>query len=625
MCGIIGVLSTNSKNLAPLLIDSLSRLEYRGYDSAGIAIPNNGKSEILKCLGAPSENLKEPDFNHGQTVLSTIGIGHNRWATHGKPSIDNAHPHTDSYNKIAVVHNGTILNYENLKQELQSEGVIFKSETDTEVIPHLIAKYRVQGANMEDAFASTINHLEGAFGILAFDSSEPNKLYTAKQGSPIVIGITDDAYYVASSIHAFAPYANRFIPLNDGEVAVLSSQPKLEILLQKIGTNTPLANREQQPTNLDDPTALSKGEFETFMLKEIFEQPATTIATMLGRTNPKNGTAVLGGLFDHKELLNKAEHMLLVGCGTAYNAAEIGAYVIEKLTDMSVRTEISSEGLYKKLNLDPDKTIAFAISQSGETADTIEYIKELNRKHYPTFGIVNVVGSALAELTGKGIYTQAGHEIGVASTKAFTSQLAALYLIALYVGRMKYMDTETGMKFVANIEAIPNLMKKTLADSDHIKELVQQLQQFKKIQFLGRGVHVSVAKEAALKFKEITYLETGAYPLGELKHGPIAIVDEQTLSVVILPKDELFELGINSIEQIKSKGGNILLITNESVRGHSVCKKADQVVFIPDLEDPLFYPFLEIIPLQLFAYYFAKVLGRNIDKPRNLAKSVTVQ
>jgi glucosamine--fructose-6-phosphate aminotransferase (isomerizing) len=281
--------------------------------------------------------------------------------------------------------------------------------------------------------------------------------------------------------------------------------------------------------------------------------------------------------------------------------------------------------MHKKLNLDPNKTVAFAISQSGETADTIEYIKELNRKHYQTFGIVNVVGSALAELTGKGVYTQAGHEIGVASTKAFTSQLAVLYLVALYIGRMAKMDTENGIKFVTSLEAIPNLIKETLKDSNHIAELVKNLQNLQKIQFLGRGVHVSVAKEAALKFKEITYLETGAYPLGELKHGPIAIIDEDTLSVVILPQDELFELGINSIEQIKSKGGKVLLVTNESVHNHGIIQKVDHTIFIPNLENPLFYPFLEIVPLQLFAYYFAKALGRNIDKPRNLAKSVTVQ
>lgn len=624
MCGIIGIITKENKNITPMLIGALSRLEYRGYDSAGIAIGKDKNLHILKCVGAPSENLHEKDLS-SESIFSSIGIGHNRWATHGKPTLLNAHPHTDMYKRIAVVHNGTILNYGILREELQKEGYVFISETDTEVIPNLISKYLKMNLSMEEAFSSTISRLEGTFGIVAFDSHDTEHIYIAKEGSPIVIGISDDSYYIASSIHGFLPFTDRFITLLDGEIAVINSSPKLELNIYCIKEKKNIIDRECQTaehTNIGD---LSKGDFETFMLKEIYEQPATTQATILGRTDEKNGTAVLGGLFDYQKMLENATNMLITGCGTAYNAGEVGAYVIEQLTNIIVRTEIASEGRYKKINFNKDSTIVFAISQSGETADTIEYLKELKRKQYEIFGIVNVVGSAIASLTEKGVYTKAGAEIGVASTKAFTSQLATVYLLALYIARMQNMDTQKGMSFVSTLQSIPNLMKETLSVKEEIKKIVKKYNSYTKIQFLGRGIHVPIAKEAALKFKELTYFETGAYPLGELKHGPIAIIDEVTLSVVILPNDELFDIGVNSIEQIRSKGGKVLLLTDESIRNHTICNKVDDCIFIPHLEDEFFYPFLEIIPLQLFAYYFALSLGRNIDKPRNLAKSVTVQ
>jgi glucosamine--fructose-6-phosphate aminotransferase (isomerizing) len=624
MCGIIGIITKEKKDISPLLIGALSRLEYRGYDSAGIAIDNQGEIRVLKCVGAPSDNLHADDVHgNGDTILSSVGIGHNRWATHGKPTLQNAHPHIDSKKRVAVVHNGTILNYEILKKELQAKGVIFLSETDTEVIPHLIASYLEKGVSMEEAFTATISLLEGAYGVVAFDTEDSSTLYVAKQGSPIVIGVAQDSYYVASSIHGFLPLTDRFMTLLDGEMAVLTigKEPSIRSIKEK----KVMGHRASQVAATTHVGDLSKGDFETFMLKEIFEQPATTQATITGRTDEKSGTAVLGGLFDSKKILEEVRYLLLTGCGTAYHAGEVGAYILEQLADVSVRVEVASEGRYKQPRTPREETVVFAISQSGETADTLEYIKELKLKQYETFGIVNVVGSALAELTGKGVYTKAGSEIGVASTKAFTAQLAVMYLLTLYIARMKNMNTEEGVKFVTTFESIPHRMKETLELSSVVKDIVQKYKAFTKIQFLGRGVHVPIAKEAALKFKEITYLETGAYPLGELKHGPIAIVDSDTLSVVILPSDTLFSLGVNSIEQIKSKGGKVLLITDESVRGEAVCNKVDDVIFIPHLTDELFYPFLEIIPLQLFAYYFAQALGRNIDKPRNLAKSVTVQ
>lgn len=626
MCGIIGIVTKEKRQLAPLLIGALSRLEYRGYDSAGIAVAHNKRLEMLKCVGAPSEHLHAKDIEQdGKERDVRIGIGHNRWATHGKPTILNAHPHTDSKKRVAVVHNGTILNYETLRKELEGEGVTFTSETDTEVIPQLIARYLDKGETMETAFLLTIERLEGAFGIVAFDVQDDQTLYVAKEGSPIVIGVGQDAYYVASSLHGFAPFTERYITLLDGEMAIVKGGEESDLHISTIKGRKEIKARKHQKVEAETSLDLSKGEFDTFMLKEIYEQPTTTQATIAGRIDEEHGVAVLGGLFDYQKVLERAEHVLITGCGTAYNAGEIGAHVLEQLTTISVRTEIASEGRYKNLHTKKDTTIVFAVSQSGETADTLEYIKELKRKQYEVFGVVNVVGSALALLTGKGVYTKAGTEVGVASTKAFTAQLAVMYLIGLYIARMQTLEEHKGIRFAQELARIPRKMKEALKVDSYIQGLVKKYSSFRKIQFLGRGVHVPVAKEAALKFKEITYIETGAYPLGELKHGPIAIIDEETVSVVILPKDSLFEQGVNSIEQIKSKGGRVILITDDSAKDHPIITKVDDVIYIPHTEEALLYPFLEIIPLQLFAYHFGVALGRNIDKPRNLAKSVTVQ
>ncbi len=626
MCGIIGIITKEKQPLAPLLIGALSRLEYRGYDSAGIALAHEGSLNVLKCVGAPSEQLHAKDIEHdGKDRMVRVGIGHNRWATHGKPTFSNAHPHTDTKKRVAVVHNGTILNYNVLRKELEKEGTVFVSETDTEVIPHLIAKYLEKGLTMESAFSETLERLEGAFGIVAFDTEDDTKLYIAKEGSPIVIGMSDSAYYVASSVHGFLPFTDRFIALSDGEIAVIKTDPTLSVAITTIRGREIVSDKEHQVAERGNLEDLSKGDFETFMLKEIFEQPATTLATLLGRVHEGDGIAVLGGLFDYQKQLEKITHLLFVGCGTASHAAEVGAYLIEMMSDVSTRTEIASEGRYKKLHFPKASTAVFAVSQSGETADTLEYVKELKRKQYDVFGIINVVGSAIATEAGKGVYTKAGTEIGVASTKAFTAQMAVMYLLALYIGRMKNLEASEGIQFAKTLAVIPHLMKETLKSDHNVEQIAKKYSAYTNIQFLGKGIHVPIAKEAALKFKEMTYLETGAYPLGELKHGPIAIIDENVLSVVLLPSDSLFEIGLNSVEQIKSKSGKVLLITDESVRNHPVCSKVDDVIFVPHLEQDVFYPFLEIIPIQLFAYHFAKALGRNIDKPRNLAKSVTVQ
>ncbi len=628
MCGIIGILKKEESELSENLVQSLIDLEYRGYDSAGIAIVHKKNIKTGKCLGAPSQYMDIGSFKKNigeEKVFTTVGIGHNRWATHGKPSISNAHPHLDCEESIAVVHNGTILNYESLKENLKSLGHDFKSDTDTEVVPHLIEEKIKNGLSLEDAIVETASLLEGSFGLAIIHKDYPKNLYVVKNGSPISIGIQNEMFVVASSTNAILRYTDRYLVLEDGEMAKLDAENMSHnIFKYKQPARSRVYKAEQiiEGILLED---LSKGDFDTFMQKEIFEQPATTRSTILGRTNIDGGLAVLGGLIDYKEKLRTIENLYIVGCGTAYNAGMLGKELIESMTPINVSAQIASEFRYRKQNFSPDNSVFLSISQSGETADTLESLKEMKRKGFTTLGIVNVVGSAIAHESDAGIYTRAGTEIGVASTKAFTAQAITLYLFSLSLARVHGMSESAGIAFVKELEAIPELMKRVLENHKEIERVAEVFRDIEKIQFLGRGIHMPIAYEGALKFKELTYMEAGSYPLGELKHGPMAVIDESSLSVVILPKDDLFSIGSISIEQIKSKGGRILVITDEEGAKAPVMRHADEVIVIPKLSNALMYPLVEVIPLQLFAYYFAKQLGNNIDKPRNLAKSVTVQ
>ena len=630
MCGIIGIITKKDRNLIPDITASLSDLEYRGYDSAGLALLDGGVIRVYKCVGAPSQNLNSEKIKKSLGLSETnakVAIGHNRWATHGEPSVINAHPHLDCRGAVAVVHNGTILNYAKLKEELIGKGHVFSSETDTEVIPHLIEDYLGEGLSLGESVAKTCRGLEGSFGLAAVSAASPELLVVAKNGSPLVIGVLKESLIVASSQNAIIRYTDRIISLHDGEMAELSAGGELVYSISKFGdaSSAKVSRQEEKITGISMED-VSKGEFETFMLKEIFDEPASVRAALLGRSDKNKGDAVLGGLIDYSDYLAHISHIYFVACGTAHNAACVGKEIIESLSDIIVESAIASEFRYRKHNFPKLDTAVFAVSQSGETADTLESVKEAKRKGYKTFGIVNVVGSAIAETTDAGIYTRAGLEIGVASTKAFTSQLAALYLLALKLARERGMSVQKGKEYITELERLPELLKKTLElSTEPTKEIARLYGGIKTINFLGRGIHVPVSAEAALKFKELTYIEVGSYPLGELKHGPMAVIDKESLSVVLSPKDELFDISKNSIEQIKSKGGKIFLITSEDARGDSGINKADSVLFLPVLEEKLFYPMLEIIPIQLFAYHFAKNLGRNIDKPRNLAKSVTVE
>lgn len=630
MCGIIGIVTAEEKDLIPDIISSLSDLEYRGYDSAGIAFLDGGKMQVYKCVGAPSQNLHAADIRRKlnlKKVSTNIAIGHNRWATHGEPTLSNAHPHLDCLGKIAVVHNGTILNYSVIKKELEDGGHNFYSETDTEIIPHLIEGYLESGMTMEESVGKTVSRFLGSFGLLVAYVDFPRALYVAKNGSPLVIGITKDSITVASSANALIRYTDTTVPLCDGEIAVLSA---VNVPIYRISRfddrgKGEIKRSHEKITGISQQD-ISKGDFETFMLKEIFEQPASVRATLLGRYDAKSGDAILGGLTDFNKFLTGISNVCFVACGTAYNAASVGKEIIESLTDIQAENQIASEFRYRKHNFPKEKTAVIAVSQSGETADTLESVKEAKRKGYMTFGIVNVVGSAIAEAADGGVYTRAGAEIGVASTKAFTAQLAVVYLLALKLARERGMQAERGRAYLHELNRIPDILKTVLDSSKgEIEALAERYLCVKTINFLGRGAHVPVANEAALKFKELTYIEAGSYPLGELKHGAMAVIDKNSLSVVIAPKDELFDVSKNSIEQIKSKGGQVLLVTSEDARGDIGIEKADEVIYIPALKEKLFYPLVEILPLQLFAYYFAKNLGRNIDKPRNLAKSVTVE
>lgn len=628
MCGIVGILTNEKQDINRFLSTSLKDLEYRGYDSAGIAILDGEKILIAKCLGAPSDNLTYNQINQslGKEVSTTVGIGHNRWATHGKPSIPNAHPHTNKNGEIAVVHNGTIINFDELKKMLVSKGYEFKSETDTETIPHLIEMYMNEDKiDFYNAVKKAALTLEGSFGILAMYSKEPNKLVLVKNGSPLCFAEGKGMFVVASSPGALIRYADTFISLDDGESVLLDSF-KMTYLLDSWRDKS--AKKEKFAKKIEGINAedLEKGDFETYMQKEIHEQPASTTATILGRYDLSQGDAVLGGIIDFRDKLRTIKHIDIIGCGTAYHAGMVGKELIEKVAKVPVSIKVSSEFLYSKNPFKPEETIVLAVSQSGETADTLESIKEAHKSGYTTLGITNIVGSAIAEETDAGIYTRAGTEVGVASTKAFTAQCSLMYLLALSLGRGRGVVSKLeGESYLKTLTQVPNVMKKILEEKE--SKIIKLAEKYRdsNVMFLGKGLHMPIAYESALKYKELTYKECSAYPVGELKHGPIALIDENTVCFVIMPNDELYSITKNTVEQIKAKGGKVVILTSGDNSEDPINIKADDVIFIPKLEDSKMYPLVEIIPLQLFIYHTAKILGRNIDKPRNLAKSVTVQ
>jgi len=614
MCGIICY--CGKKQAVPILINGLKRLEYRGYDSAGLAVVTDpetrrkGKNLIVKTKGRVSQLEKKQS---GLDIEATFGIAHTRWATHGKPSQINAHPQTDCTNKISVVHNGIIENYQELKKELEENGHIFKSETDTEVIVHLIEEY-FEG-NLEAAVLKAVERLSGTFGIAIIHADIDHQVIIAKRGSPIIIGIGNNEYFAASDSNALAPYTNRMIYLSDDEIAVLNSD---DYHIKNL-KNEDLDKKIEILDTLD--YEVDKKGFEHYMLKEIFEQPESVQNAFRGRIIESEGVSKLGGLEPVLDRIKNTKKLIIVSCGTSYYAGLLGRYIFEHLTELNIEAELASEFRYRRLNLDENVAV-LAISQSGETADTLAAIKEAKRKGALLLGIVNVVGTSIAQITDAGVYNHAGPEIGVASTKIYTSQLVILTLMALFIGRYQAISFTEGSEIIHAVTHLPDQVREILKDADKIKEIGHKYSRYRDFLYIGRLFNYPTAMEGALKLKEISYIHAEGYPAGEMKHGPISLIDRNFPTVAIAPEDLTLDKMLSNMQEIKARNGKILSITNGKIQ--KVFDISDDVIIVPRTI-PILQPILNIIPLQLFAYHIAKEKGRDIDKPRNLAKSVTVE
>lgn len=606
MCGIVGYIG--QKQAVPILLNGLRRLEYRGYDSAGLAVLIPGGVERVRAIGK-IENLAEKlkDYN----LSSTIGIAHTRWATHGGVTESNTHPHADCSGEIFVVHNGIIENYRELKAELQNHK--FVSETDTEVLAHLIEE-NYQG-DLESAVRMALKKVRGTYGLVVMHKKNPDELIVARMGSPIVIGVGEGEYYIASDTSPMLSYTKNVIFLNDGEMAKIS-RSGLEIN----GLNDGQLKNRVQTVDWDEAQAEKQG-FPHFMLKEIFDQPAVLADAIRGRLLPEEGTANLGGLNLTMEERQKIKKIVLLSCGTAYHAALIGKYVFERLSGIPVEADMASEWRYRDAVVD-ENTLVFGISQSGETADTLAALKEAKRKGGIVRGIVNVVGSTMARETGGGTYIHAGPELAVASTKAFTNMVAVLILYALEFGRGKRLSMTTGEKIIKELNEIPEKMKLILAQSETIKKLAEKYADYKNFFFLGRGINYPVALEGSLKLKEITYIHSEAYPGGEMKHGPISLLSPEFPVLAITTNNRLYEKMISNVAEAKARQAPVLLIATSG--DEKVKEISDDIIFVPETMEIL-EPLLNTVALQLFSYYAAVYLGRDVDRPRNLAKSVTVE
>ncbi|MCJ7524026.1 MAG: glutamine--fructose-6-phosphate transaminase (isomerizing) [Candidatus Aminicenantes bacterium] len=608
MCGIIGY--CGNKAAKPVLLDGLKRLEYRGYDSAGLAVADHNKLAVIRAVGKVCDLEKK---GLARPLPGHYGIAHTRWATHGRPSEENAHPHCDCQAKIAIVHNGIIENYLDLKEELLAKKHVFKSETDSEVVAHLIEEY--YSGDLEMAVLKTVQRLEGTFGIAAIHADNDSQVVIVKRGSPVIIGVGENEYFAASDANALLPYTQKIISLNDDEMAVLhASGYHIKNL------NNEFLKKEIEICEHRDALSDKKG-FEHFMLKEIFEQPESIENAFRGRLIESEGVSKLGGLEPVRERLKSLKKLVIVSCGTSYYAGLLGRYIFESLSELHVEVEVASEFRYRKLKIDKN-TAVLALSQSGETADTLAAIREAKRKGALILGIVNVVGSAIAQITDAGVYNHAGPEFGVASTKIYTSQLVILTLMALLIGRYQGISYAEGSEVIQAIKKLPRQVKKILTDMEHIKKIALDYAQYKDFLFIGRLFNYPTAMEGALKLKEISYIHAEGYPAGEMKHGPISLIDEQFPTVAIVSRDCTFEKMLSNIQEIKARSGRVLAVASQgSNRVGDIC---DDVIWVPETM-PILQPVLNVVPLQLFAYFIARHKGCDIDKPRNLAKSVTVE
>ena len=610
MCGIIGYIG--SKKIVPLLVEGLERLEYRGYDSAGIAIQWNGHVRVEKVSGKISK-LKEKV--KGLNLNSTAGVGHTRWATHGEPSLTNAHPHVDCDSTIAVVHNGIIENYRVLKELLLKEGHVFATDTDTEVLAHLIERFHKRGQSLEKAVKNALHMVEGTYGIAVICADEPNKIVAARHGSPLVIGVGNDEYFVASDVAAIIGHTRDVVYLDDGEVSVLTPA----------GISTVTADDQEITKEIGritwDLEMAEKGGFPHFMLKEIFEQPASLRNAMAGRMIVDTGVAHLGGVNLSENEIKNLSRIVITACGTSWHAGLIGEYMMEEYLRIPVEVEYASEFRYRDPILD-NNALVVVISQSGETADTLAAMREGKARGAKALGICNVVGSTIAREADGGIYLHAGPEIGVASTKAFTSQIAVLSLLALYLARKHIPDFEGSPELTRALVALPGQVQGILERSDEIRDLAMEYSTHNNFLYLGRGYNFPVALEGALKLKEISYIHAEGYPAAEMKHGPIALIDDKMPVVVIALRDSAYEKIMGNVEEVKARGGRVLAIASEG--DTQIASKVDHVIYIP-ATIPGLSPILSVIPLQLLAYHIAVIRGCDVDQPRNLAKSVTVE
>ncbi len=627
MCGIVGYVG--DRLATDILMPGLRKLEYRGYDSAGVAtVTVDGRLNVTKAAGR-IDLLAKALIR--QPVAGSTGIGHTRWATHGPATDTNAHPHVGGHDLLAVVHNGVIENFRLLKKRLMDQGVVFQSSTDTEVIAHLIAsclEEQILAAGPDRlppaegdytmlvaAVSETLVQLQGTFGLAVVFHGYPDVILAARRGSPLVVGVGDDEHFLASDPSALAGYTNKIVYLSDHELAVITAEG-LHIE-QRDGIR--IAHQVEEVEIADD--YVSKGDFPHYMLKEIFEQPESLENTLRGRLDIDEATAHFGGLNLSSRQLRAINRVVLTACGTSWHAALVGEYLIEEFARLPVDVEYASELRYRNPPLE-NNTLLFAITQSGETADTLAALREVKRKGHPTMAICNVVGSSIALEADGGIYLHAGPEIGVASTKAFTSQCATLAMMALYFGRLRHLSFAAGQRIIQQLQQLPDMIRQALNCNDQVRAIAEKYYECNNFLYLGRNYNFPVALEGALKLKEISYIHAEGYPAAEMKHGPIALVDENTPSVFVSPHGTVYDKVLSNMEEIKARGGPVIAVVCD--RDSRASDLADDVIQVPVVEDFL-QPIVTMIPLQLLAYHIAVLRGCDVDKPRNLAKSVTVE
>lgn len=611
MCGIVGYIG--SKNAVPMLIDGLKRLEYRGYDSSGIAVVRNSSIEILKKVGKVSELEKAVPVHelHGQ-----IGIGHTRWATHGAPSDINAHPHASDDGTIALIHNGIIENFQAIRRTLEKLGYTFVSQTDSEALVHLIQEMKKVSGDLETAVRLALRQVDGTYGIAVVSTQEPDKIIAARKGSPLIIGVGEGEHFVASDAAAIIPYTRHVVYLEDGEIAVLTK----ERFETKTIDNVDIVKQVQKVTF--DIEEIEKGGYDHFMMKEIMEQPETLRNAMRGRVLLDEGNAKLSGLRDVMLLLENAQRIIITACGTSWHAGLVGEYMLEQFAKVPVEVEYASEFRYRNPIIRPTDLV-FVISQSGETADTLAALREAKKKGATVLGLCNVVGSTIARESQGGVYIHAGPEIGVASTKAFTSQLVVLSLITLLTSRQRgTVSAEQGAVIGKELLQLPDKVQAIVSNTGEVERIADEFKGISNFLYLGRGFNFPVALEGALKLKEISYIHAEGYPAAEMKHGPIALIDENMPVVVIATKESMYEKIISNIQEVKARKGKVIAIANDD--DEHIRSLADHVITVPRTIEML-SPIINAIPLQLLAYYIAVKRGCNVDQPRNLAKSVTVE